>query len=272
MSSSPALLLPRTLEEAQAQLHRTPEARVLAGGQSLVPAWRSSGLPPAVLSLDRIESLRGVHMEGDSLQLGAQTTLHELATSALVRRQLPALARMAARMGDCFMRNRATVTGAACSTSGAGCLPAAMLACGATVHTTARTISAEQWFAPPDPTAGLQRGELVVRLAFPIPEVASHQCLRLTPARFAAVTVFATRGARGFGVGVSGLGERSLRSLSAEAWLAAGEPGDERTIAAVFDGLPPHAGADTAFDYRVAQARRLLRSAAVALARPRPTF
>jgi carbon-monoxide dehydrogenase medium subunit len=270
---SHVLLRPRTLEEAQGILLQSPQASVLAGGQSLVPAWRSSGLPAMVLSLDRIDSLRGVRVDQANLQIGAGTTLHELATSALVRRHLPALADMAAQMGDRLMRYRATAAGAICATNGVGCLPAAILGCHAVVQTTDRTIPAAQWFAQAEPAKLLQSRELVVRLDIPIPLAASHQCLRLTPARFAAVTVFATLGATGFAVGASGLGKRSVRLVRAAHWLATGDFRDNAGLQWVFDDLRPNDPPEDTADYRIFQAARLLRSAAHVLTRaPSPTF
>ncbi|MCF8169372.1 MAG: FAD binding domain-containing protein [Rhodoferax sp.] len=267
-NSSFQFLRPRTLEAAQANIRNYPKAVVLAGGQHLVPQWRHSRMPLQVISLSHVDDLKGVGLHRGTLSLGAATTLCELSESSIVRSGLGELARLASKMGDRYMRNLATIGGAACTTNGVGCLPAALIGCGATVHTTSRDIPAEEWFAPMGAGPSLELAELVVRMSIPVPLRANHACLRLTPGRFALVTVFATERDGAHRVGFSGLGICSVRSQLAEEWLDRKEPDDSDGLARIFVGIPS-AKAPTAEDrYRLSQARRLLRSTALALQLP----
>src|SRR5690606_34817263 len=108
----------------------------------LIPRWRQSEIPHTVVSLSLVSAMRHIERNGPVLRLGAAVTLHELAESTVVRNSIPALAGLAGKMGDQFMRNRATIGGALCTTAQAGCIPAAMLGTKAIVHTTARDIAA----------------------------------------------------------------------------------------------------------------------------------
>lgn len=259
-------LVPGTLEEAQAHLCDLPTAVVLAGGQHLVPRWRETPMPDAILSLSGIETLKEIALENDVLSIGAGATLHDLASSPIIQLRVPALSQLASRMGDCFMRNRATVGGALCTTAQAGCLPAAMIGLDATLHTTARRIALSDWFSPTTGPLALERGELITRVTFPLPEAASHQFLRLVPGRFSLITVFASKGARGVCVGISGLGPWSFRARAAQAWMEMEDFSAEAAPIWALDDCLPKSDVQATADYRQFQARRLLRAAGEALA------
>jgi len=257
---------PAALEDAQALLSRFPDAVPMGGGQHLIPRWRQSGTPATVVSLGLIPAMRHIERHGRVLRLGAAVTLNELAASAAVGDGIPALSSLAGKMGDRLMRNRATIGGALCTTSQAGCLPAAMLGTRAVVHTTARDIAAHDWFQPRGPGGPtLEKGELIVGVSLRIPDAASHQCLRLIPGRFALLTVFATRAGHEFGVGISGLSASAFRAFAAEAWLAGGAAAGSTGLDRVFEEHPGQSDIQAHGAYREAQARRLLKKAAEAL-------
>lgn len=257
------LLRPRCTKEAQDLLREHAGAVLLAGGQSLIPQWRSSATPEIVVALDHIDLLQGVELRGSGLFVASQTPLSEIASSALVQREFPTFALMVAAMGDRFMRARATLAGAICATNGIGCVPAAMLGSDAVVHTTDRLIPATEWFKANLGAESLQPSEIIVGASFPVPRRASHQCLRLTPARVALLTVFATHGQDGFRVGVSGVANRSLRWQPAESWLLDGQAPHE--LNKVFERVANHSGGLPLTRYLDAQAQRLLRRAGQAL-------
>jgi len=269
LEGSPVLLYrPLTLADAQARLRDVSDAVPLAGGQHLVPRWRDTAMPPAIVSLGSIAALRRITVDDNGLSIGSGTSLQDVATSALVQHRLPALAGLAARMGDRLMRNRATIGGALCTTHEAGCLPAALLGTGALLHTTAREIPASDWFCATGGAPSLAPGELITRITLPQPVAASHQCLRLTPGRFALVTVFASKGTRGLNVGVSGLQAWPFRALAAESWLAQGDLGAGPALDRVFADCSPRSDVQASGQYRLAQAQALLQAAGLALSAP----
>lgn len=273
---------PATLEQARALFERFPGAIPMGGGQHLVPAWQDGKVPAAVISLANIAELRNIRLDGHNLHIGAAVTLQELAASPVLEKSLPALASLAAQMGDRLMRNRATLGGALCATGRDGCIPAAMLGTGATVHTTARELTADDWFQPQDCGGGpalakgdggavlaeghgssvLAEGEFITGVSLNLPDVATHQCLRLVPGRYALVTVFASRRDGAFCVGISGLTDAAFRATDAEAWLASGQPSDNSLLDSLFAAHPARNDLHATAVYRQAQAKRLLYRAA----------
>lgn len=265
MTLPPTILhRPTTLEAACSLLMDEPGAVPIAGGQHLVPCWRGTNWPESLVSLRSIESLRQIHAGETELSLGAAVTLQELSDSPVVQHRLPALAQLAGRMGDRFMRNRATIAGALCTTSSAGCLPPAMLGLGAVLLSTERSIDVDDWFLPSGPSE-LRRGELITKVLIPLPEVASHQWLRPMPGHFAWLTLFASRGPAGLRVGITGLAAHAFRASAAEVWLARSETPGAVELNNVFDQIPLLSDARADSRYRLAQAKRLLSAASLDL-------
>lgn len=226
---------PTGLGDAQALLSRFPDAVLLAGGQYLIPRWEETQMPATVISLSQITALQSIEQNGNTLEIGAAVTLSELAGSEVVCRTLPALAGLAGKMGDRFMRNRATLGGALCTTQCAGCIPAAMLGTNATVHTTSRSIPSGEWFQRGGLLPRLEKGELIVRVSFQVPLVATHQFLRLIAA---------------------------FRATAAESWLVRGDAADDVALNRLFSEHPARTDHHAGSAYREAQARRLLKKAA----------
>lgn len=123
-------LKPSTVEDAVAALADAgDEAKVLAGGQSLLPVLRLRLAAPSLLvDLGGLSGLRGVRLDGDELVVGALTTHAEVAASDLVRAEAPLLAGAAAGIGDRQVRHRGTVGGALAHADPAGDLPAVLVA------------------------------------------------------------------------------------------------------------------------------------------------
>ncbi|WP_433379348.1 FAD binding domain-containing protein [Actinoplanes sp. CA-142083] len=120
-------LRPAGVDDAVAALAEAgDDAKILAGGQSLLPVLRLRLSAPSVLvDLGGVAQLRGVREEGDSLVIGAMTTHDEVATSPLVRRYAPLLATVAATIGDRQIRHRGTLGGSLAHADPAADLPAA---------------------------------------------------------------------------------------------------------------------------------------------------
>ncbi len=121
---------PRTPQEAVGLLQQHGEdAKILAGGQSLVPLMNMRLVRPAVLvDINRIPALAYVRAVDHTLALGALTRLHEVATSAAVRTTLPLLAEAAALVGHLAIRHRGTVGGTVAHADPASEIPAVILA------------------------------------------------------------------------------------------------------------------------------------------------
>ncbi|HEY8608222.1 MAG TPA: xanthine dehydrogenase family protein subunit M [Noviherbaspirillum sp.] len=187
---------PRSVSEAVALL-ANPDARPLAGGQSLVPAMKLRlASPAALVDLNGIEELRGIRRDGETLVIGAGSRHAEIAQAADVTRAIPALAGMAAGIGDLQVRNLGTLGGALANNDPAACYPAAVLGLGAVIRTDRRSIPGDAFFKGMYETA-LEPGELIVAVEFPIPERAAYLKFENPASRFALVGVFVGRDRQG---------------------------------------------------------------------------
>ncbi|GAA2117948.1 FAD binding domain-containing protein [Actinomadura alba] len=121
---------PESVDEAVASLAEAGEdAKVLAGGQSLLPLMRLRlAYPEALIDLDRVAELRGVRDDGDALFIGAMTTHHDVVRDPLVHAHAPLLAQATATVADPAVRHRGTFGGSLVHADPAGDLPAVTLA------------------------------------------------------------------------------------------------------------------------------------------------
>jgi xanthine dehydrogenase small subunit len=131
----PMVCSPATLDEALDALHvHAAEGVILAGGTDLMlPGVQASLASRFVVDLSRIDSLTGVRLRGDAIELGAATTVAALADDPIVHRHLPALTTAARLFGAPAIRNRATLGGNLAGASPAADLPPPLLALGATL-------------------------------------------------------------------------------------------------------------------------------------------
>jgi carbon-monoxide dehydrogenase medium subunit len=195
------------------------DARYLAGGQSLVQAMRLRlASSERLVDLSAIPGLRGVRAGGGTVTIGAMTTHAAVARSQQVREAIPALADLAGWIGDPSVRNMGTLGGSIANADPAADYPAALLALDATVQTDRRAIPAEQFFTGLYET-GLQPGELVTAVSFPVPQAAGYEKFRNPASRFALVGVFVARTATGVRVAVTGAKSHVFRSAELEAAL-----------------------------------------------------
>lgn len=187
-------------------LMQMPDARVLAGGQSLLPALRLRlSSARALVDLNGIEGLASIESDPQELHIGAMTRHTEVATSAHVVRWIPALSQLAAGIADQQVRNLGTLGGSLANNDPAACYPAAALALGATVVTTRRRLSCEEFFRGMYETA-LEYGELIVSVAFPAADGAAYVKFKQPASRFALVGVFVARRSHMTRVAVTGAG------------------------------------------------------------------
>jgi len=196
-------------------------AKIIAGGQSLLPSMRLGlAAPESLVDLSGVAGLRGIQVAGGAVRIGAMTTHAEVAASAEVARAIPALADLAGRIGDRQVRNRGTLGGSLANNDPAACYPAAVLGLGATVHTHRRDIAADDFFLGIYTTA-LAEDEVITAVSFPVPEKAGWQKFKQPASRFSLVGVFVSKGSKGVRVAVTGAGPGVFRVEALEKALAA---------------------------------------------------
>lgn len=210
---------PATVAEAVGALGRE-EAQPISGGQTLIPTLKARLAAPSVLvSLGGIEEMKGVSMSGGQLSVGGGTTHVTVAREAAAH--YPALAGLAARIGDPAVRNRGTIGGSVANNDPSACYPAAVLGSGATVVTNQREIAADDYFLGMFETA-LEEGEIVTGVNFPIPTAAHYEKMIQPASRFPLVAVFVAKFADGVRVAVTGASNNGVfRWTEAEEALSA---------------------------------------------------
>ncbi|MEX1246692.1 MAG: xanthine dehydrogenase family protein subunit M [Thermoanaerobaculia bacterium] len=170
-SSSFQYFRPKTVAEASQLLKKHKDARVLAGGHSLLPAMKFRlANPMALVDIGAIKRLAGIKAQGKALWIGATTTHAEIAASGLVRKSCPVLAETAAQIGDIQVRNRGTIGGSAAHADPAADFPTVLIALGATFVAKGpkgeRKIAADKFFLDLFTTA-LKPGEILTAILVP---------------------------------------------------------------------------------------------------------
>lgn len=246
------------------------DARFLAGGQSLVQAMRLRlSQPSALVDLAAVPGLDGIETGPGTLRVGAMTRHSTVARSAEVARAIPALAALAAGIGDPMVRNAGTLGGSLANADPAACYPAGVLGLGATLRTDRREIAADDFFLGLFETA-LQPGELIVSVEFPVPRVAAYLKFKQPASRFAIVGVFVSDGPAGPRVAVTGAKACAFRWTAAERALSAGgwSPGSLDGLALADTDLNADLHASAA--YRASLVATLARRAVAASLAPPP--
>jgi aerobic carbon-monoxide dehydrogenase medium subunit len=218
---------------ADAKVKAAAGAKLLAGGQSLLPSMRLGlAAPDAIASLHGIAALKGITVSGGVVKIGAMTTHAAVAASAEVKAAIPALAELAGHIGDRQVRNRGTLGGSLANADPAACYPAAVLGLGATVHTDKRDIAGDSFFTGLYSTA-LAEDEVITAVSFPVPDKAGWQKFKQPASRFSIVGVFVSKGPKGVRVAVTGAGPSVFRAKALEDKLAANFSGSALSGATV---------------------------------------
>ncbi len=232
---------PQSLEDALAQLgEHGDDARVLAGGHSLLPVMKARLADPGVLvDIAGIDGLSGISESEDGITIGAMTTHAEIEASASVQGRCRSLAEAAAAIGDVQVRNRGTLGGSLAHADPAADYPAVILAANAEITVAGadgeRVIAADDFFTGTYETA-LGAGEIITSVR-----------IRASAARGSSAYLKAAQQASGFAVcgvaarialdadgaverirvGVTGVAESAYRATSVEDALTGAAPSAE---------------------------------------------
>ena len=210
---------PGSIADALAIQADAEDGLYLAGGQTIIPVLKQGlAMPTDLIDLADIDELVTIAEDGDTLSIGAMVSHAEVASSQRVAERIPALARLAAGIGDPHVRNRGTIGGSIANADPAADYPAALVALGATIATDRREIGAEEFFTGFFETA-LEEDELVSKIRFPIPQAAAYAKFPNPASRYAMAGVFVARGSAGTRVAVTGAGPSVFRVPDMESAL-----------------------------------------------------
>ncbi|HVB05202.1 MAG TPA: xanthine dehydrogenase family protein subunit M [Acidimicrobiales bacterium] len=263
---------PEGLAEALALLaDQGEEAKVLAGGHSLLPLMKLRfATPPLLVDIGRLGELAHVTVGDGEVVIGALTRHHDLARDPLVAERLPLLALAASRVGDPQVRHRGTIGGSAAHGDPASDLPAVLLALGASFVLASalgeRVVPAASFFEGFLETS-LRPDELLTEIHVP-DQISGFGFEKFTRRAqdWAIVGVAVGESAAGLGVALVNMGQTPLRASATEAALAAGASAEE-AAALADEGTSPISDLNASEEYRRHLARVLTRRALEAAGR-----
>ncbi len=207
---------PTSLDEARKILGDNDEAKLLAGGMTLLPTMKMRLASPSdLVDLSNIEGLADISDSGDAIEIGAMVCHAEVAASDVVRAAIPALSDLADSIGDAQVRNRGTIGGSVANSDPASDYPAAVLGLNAVVKTDRREISADDYFKALFETA-LEPGEIVISVRFARPKRAAYSKFPNPASRYAIVGVMVAETAEGIRVAVTGAAGCAYRATAME--------------------------------------------------------
>jgi carbon-monoxide dehydrogenase medium subunit len=210
---------PQSVADAAKAIAGKDEAKLLAGGMTLIPTLKQRLAKPSdLVDLGRIAELKGIKRDGNAIVIGAMTRHADVVTSDVVKSAIPALAQLAGGIGDPQVRNRGTIGGSLANNDPAADYPAAVLALNATVITNKRRIAADDFFKGMFETA-LGQDEIITAVSFPVAEKAGYSKFPNPASRYAIVGVFVTRTGGQVRVAVTGAGPVVFRQKEMETAL-----------------------------------------------------
>ena len=201
---------PTTVRQAAGLLARNPDAKLLAGGHSLLPVMKQRlAQPSALIDLSLVEGMDTIEQKGRAIVIGAMARHADVAKSPVLREALPGLADVPGAVGDPQVRNRGTIGGSIANNDPNADYPAAVLGLGATIITNKRRIAADDFFQGMYTTA-LEDGEIIVRVSFPIAKKAAYEKFKHPASGFALVGVFVSKRGSDIRVAVTGAGSEGV--------------------------------------------------------------
>jgi len=217
---------PQTIDEAVGLLSSKEDAKILAGGHSLVPAMKFRlAQPKTVIDISRITDLSYIREANGAIHIGAMTTHHLIESSDLVRAKCPLLSETAANIGDVQVRNRGSIGGSLAHADPAADWPAAILALDAELiikgPNNQRTVKASEFFVDIMQTA-LQPNEILAEIRVPatgksVAYVKFAQ--KASGFAIAGVASWIDKAAKSVRVGITGIAAKAYRATAVEEAL-----------------------------------------------------
>ena len=269
-----------TLDEAVGLLAQNEDAKILAGGHSLIPAMKLRlAQPPLLVDISRIKDLTYIREEDGQIRIGAMTTHYQIESSDLLKGICPLLPDCASHIGDLQVRNKGTIGGSVAHADPAGDWPAAIIALNAEMVVTSksgeRTIKADDFFVDMLTTA-LQPGEILREIRINKTNGRTGHAYAKMPhpaSGFAVVGVAANLTFNGgsecksASIGITGISSKAYRAAAVETALN-GVTLDEATIgsaaAHATDGIDVNGDVFASDEYRKHLAAVYVRRAIVA--------
>jgi len=224
---------PTSVRDALALLGKLDDAKILAGGHSLIPMMKLRlAQPKHLIDLGRVPGLSGIKEDGGALAIGAMTTHWDVESSKVVKAKAAVVSETAALIGDPAVRNKGTIGGSLAHADPAADMPATAIALGFEFVCEGakgkRTVKVDDWFQGLMATA-LKEDELLVEVRVPVPAAGTGAAYLKFPhpaSRFAIVGVCAAVTLDKGGtctkasVGVTGAGTKAIRARGVEAGLS----------------------------------------------------
>ncbi|OLB92907.1 MAG: carbon monoxide dehydrogenase [Actinobacteria bacterium 13_2_20CM_2_66_6] len=251
-----------SVDEASKLLNKFGEdAKVLAGGHSLIPLMRLRlAQPAALVDINGIKELDHIKEDGSKLRIGAMTRHVTIQNSSVVKNKLPILAEVAGEVGDNQVRNMGTMGGVVAHADAAGDYPTIALILDAEIVTNQRTIAAKDFFKDLF-TTPLAADEIVTEVVFPVAN-GPHKYIKFRRRLFdwAIVGVAAQKMNGGWRIGLTNVGPTPVRANAVEEALKTGAKPEEAAQHAS-DGLDPAGDLRASPEYKKHLARVLTKRA-----------
>jgi aerobic carbon-monoxide dehydrogenase medium subunit len=249
---------PASVDEAVALLKRHGEdAKVLAGGHSLIPAMKLRlARPSVVIDIGRIATLSYIREAGGAIAVGATTTHAEVETSKLLQEKCPLLSETASHIGDVQVRNMGTIGGSLVHADPASDYPAAILALEAEIDLVGprgkRTVRADQFFVDLLQTT-IAADEILTEVRVPMTSRSvAYIKTEQKASGFALAGVAVVASPTGVRVGITGIAPKPYRATAVEQAI-----GNQRTAHAIevaaahaADGVVPLADIHASAEFR----------------------
>ena len=233
----------QTLDEALTLLAQNEDAKILAGGHSLIPAMKLRlAMPPLLIDIGRIADLSYIREEGNQIRIGAMTSHYQIESSELLKKICPLLPECAGHIGDVQVRNKGTIGGSVAHSDPAGDWPAAVIALNAELVVASkngeRSINVDDFFLDLMTTA-LEPGEILRELRINKSNGRTGQAymkMHHPASGFAVVGVAANLtldeggACKNASIGITGVSSKAYRASAVESALNGGAL-DEQAIA-----------------------------------------
>lgn len=254
-----------TLDEALSLLAENEDARILAGGHSLIPAMKLRLMqPPLLIDIGRIKDLAYVREEDGQIRIGAATTHYQIESSELLKKICPLLPECASHIGDVQVRNKGTIGGSVAHSDPGGDWPAAIVALSAELVAISkngeRTIKADDFFVDLLTTA-LDPGEILREIRINKTSCGNAQAyvkMHHPASGFAVAGVAANLSMKAgncerASIGITGVSAKAYRASAVESALNGAALGDEtiaNAAAHAADGVETNGDLFASADYR----------------------